>query len=85
MRGWSTEEVKSKPSSSLVEDTEEMIGWRTMSQLGVDECWKKIVGKMEEEVLNKYKVDSKRGACRGRSAPVEWRRVRRSKQFQIRK
>ena len=35
---------------------------------------------MEEEVLDNYKVeDSKREAFKGRSAPLEWRRVRRSK------
>ena len=63
VRGWSTQERKDEPSSSLVEDTEEMISWRAKCQLEVDECWTKIVGKMEEEVLNKYKVeDSKRGA-----------------------
>ena len=28
VRGWFTEEMKDKPSSSLVEGTEEMIGWR---------------------------------------------------------
>ena len=57
----STEEMKNKPSSILVEDTDEIMGWRTMSQLDVDECWKKITGKMKEEVLNKYKVeDSKK-------------------------
>ena len=27
-----------------------------MSQLAVDECWKKNAGRIEEEVLNKYKV-----------------------------
>ena len=31
----------------------------------MDECWTEISGKIEEEVLNKYKVeDSKRGAYR---------------------
>ena len=30
------EEMKNKPSSSLVEDTEEMIGWRTMNQEEMD-------------------------------------------------
>ena len=46
-----------------MEDIEELIGWRAMSQLDVDECWKRIAVKMEEEVLNKYKMeDSKRVA-----------------------
>ena len=43
-------------------------------------------GKIEEEVLNKYKVeDSKRGAYRGRGTPLEWGRVRRSKKYRVRK
>ena len=36
VKGWSMEEMKNKPSSSLVEDTEEMIGWRTMNQEEMD-------------------------------------------------
>ena len=86
MRGWSTEEMKKKSSSVLVEDTEEMIGWRAMDQLDVNECWTKIVGKNEEEVVNTYKMeDSKREAHRGRGAPLEWRLVRRSKKHRIRR
>ena len=85
VRGWSTEEMKHTSSSIVVEDTEETIGWRALSQLDVDECRKKIAEKVEEEVLNKYKVeDSKRGAYRGRGISLEWRRVRRSKTYRIR-
>ena len=51
------EEMKNKPSSSLVEDTEEMIGWRPMNQEEMDKYWKKLVGKIEEEVLDKYQVE----------------------------
>ena len=41
---------------------------------------------MEEEVLDKYKVEeSKKEAFRGRGAPLEWRRVRKSKKYRIRK
>ena len=55
-----------------------------MSQLDVDECWKKIAGTMEEEVLNKYKVeDSQRGVYRGRGEHLKRRRVRRSKKYRI--
>ena len=33
----------------------------------MDECWTKVAGKIEEEVLNKYMVeDCKNGAYRGR-------------------
>ena len=41
---------------------------------------------MEEEVLDKYKVEaSKKEGFRGRGAPLEWRRVRKSKKYRIRK
>ena len=41
---------------------------------------------MEEEVLDKYKVDdSKRRAYRGRGFPLEWRRVRKGMKHRIRK
>ena len=41
---------------------------------------------MEEEVLDKYKVEeSKKMLFRGRGAPPEWRRVRKSKRYRIRK
>ena len=57
-----------------------------MSQHDVDDCWKKIAGKIEEEVLDEYKVEnSKREAYRGRGALLEWRLVRRSKKYRVRK
>ena len=59
--------MKEKPSSSLEEDTEEMMEWRSMSQEELDPRWKKLAEKMEEEVWDKYKVeDSKREAQRQR-------------------
>ena len=40
-----------------------------MSQEEVDQCWKELAGKIEEDVLDKYKVDdSKRGAYRGKGS-----------------
>ena len=43
-------------------------------------------GKFEAEVLDKYKVEgSKREAFIGRGAPLEWRRVRKSRKYRIRK
>ena len=63
MKGWSTEEMKEKANSLLEEDTEEMRKWRGMSQEEMDQCWKNLAGKIEAEVLDKYKVeDSKRDA-----------------------
>ena len=86
VKGWSTEEMKDKPNSLLEEDTEEMRKWRGMNQEEVDQCWKRLVERVEEEVLDKYKVeDSKREACRGRGNPLEWRLVRRGKKYRIEK
>ena len=52
----------------------------------MDLCWKKLAERMEEEVLDKYKVEeSKKEAFRGRGAPLELRRVRKSKKIQNKK
>ena len=67
-----------KPSSSLEENTEEMRKWRGMRQDEMDQCWKNLAERMEVE-------DSKRDAHNGRGASLEWRRVRRSKKYRIRK
>ena len=57
-----------------------------MSQEEMDQCWKKLAERMEEEVLDKYKVeDSERGVYRGRGFPLEWRRVRKSRKYRIKK
>ena len=72
VKGSSTEEMKDKPSSSLEEDTGEMIEWRSMSQEEMDQCWKMLAEKIEEEVLDKYNVeDGKRGSYRGRGFSLE--------------
>ena len=79
-KGWSTEGMKDKPCSSLEEDTGEMIEWRSMIQEEMDQLL------VEEEVLGKYKVeDSTRGAYRGRGSSLEWRRVRKSRKYRIRR
>ena len=85
VKGWSTEEMNDK-ANLLEEDTEEMRTWRGLNQEEMDQCWKKVAERMEEEVLDKCKVeDSKREAYRGRGSPLEWGRVRRSKKYRIRK
>ena len=57
-----------------------------MSQDEMDQCWWSLAERMEDEVLDKYKAaDSKREAFTGRSAQLEWERVRRSKKNKIRK
>ena len=74
--GWSIEEMKERPSIAVEEDTEEMKRWRSLNQSEMDLFWKNLVVRMEEEVLDKYKVEeSKRGAYKGR----ERRRVCRNK------
>ena len=50
--GWSTEEIKDKPNSLVEEDTEEMKTWRGINQEEMDQCWKKLAERMEEEVLD---------------------------------
>ena len=48
---------------AVVEDTEEIRKWRGSSQSEMDFRWKNLAGRMEEEVLDKYKVEeSKREA-----------------------
>ena len=52
----------------------------------MDQCWKNLDERVEEEVLDKYKVEnSNREAYRGRGSPFGWRRVRRSKKYRIMK
>ena len=52
----------------------------------MDLCWKTLAERMEEEVLDKYKVEeSKREAFRGRGAALEWRSVRENWKYRIRK
>ena len=86
VKRWSTEEMKNKPCDVRREDSEEMIAWKTMSQEEVDNCWKKLAEKREEEVLDKYKVENSiTGAYKGKDSLLEWRRARRSRRHRIRK
>ena len=69
---WSIEEMREKLNIAVEEDTEEIRKWRGLSQSEMDQCWKNLAGRMEEEVLDKYKVeDGKREALRGRGAHLE--------------
>ena len=78
--------MKERPNIAVEEDTEEMKRWRNLNQSEMDLCWKNLVEKMKEEVLDKYKVEeSKRGAFKGRGDPLEWRRVRKNKRYKIRR
>ena len=86
MKGCSIEEMIDKANSLLEEDTEEMKTWRGLNQEEMDQCWKKVAERIEEEVLDKYKVeDSRREFYRGRGSPLEWRFLRRSKKYRIQK
>ena len=60
--GWSIEEIMEKTNIAVEEDIEEMRKWRGLTQSDIDLCCKKLAERMEEEVLDKYKVEeSKRG------------------------
>ena len=58
--GWSIEEIKERPNIAVEEDREEMKRWRSLNQCEMDPCWKNWVERIEEEVLDKYKVEKKR-------------------------
>ena len=55
--GWSIEEMKVRPNIAVEEDTEEMKRWRSLNQCEMDPCWKNLAERVEEEVLDKYKVE----------------------------
>ena len=41
----------------MVEDIEEVKKWRGLSQSEIDQIWKNSAERIEEEVLDKYKVE----------------------------
>ena len=60
-----------------------MVQWRSNNQEEIDGVWKKLSVKVEEEVLETCKVEvSKKGACKGRGEPSEWKIVQRVKKHQ---
>ena len=68
--GWSIEEMKERPGIAVKEDTEEMKRWSSLNQSEMDPCWKSLAERMEEEVLDKCKVEeSNKGAFKGRGIP----------------
>ena len=86
MPGRSIEEMKERPNIAVEEDTEEMNRWRSLNQGEMDLCWKNLAERMEEEVFDKYKdEESKKGTFKSRGNPLEWRKVRRSKNYRVRK
>ena len=81
--GWSTTMLEEVTSRHGVEDTDEVVQRRSISQEG---RWfvEDLRGDMEEEeVLEKYKVEeAKTEAYKGRKEPLEWRSVIKEKGFQ---
>ena len=63
-----------------------MVQWRSTSQEDIDVLWKELCGNMEEEVLEKYKVDeAKKIAYQERGEPLRWQIVKKKKRYQPRK
>ena len=78
--------MKEMPNVAVEQDTEEMKRWKSLNQSEKDLSWKKLAEKVEEEVLDKYKVEeSKRRALKSRGDPLEWRKVSKTKRDKIRK
>ena len=78
------EEMEEELRSAEKEDAEEVKKWRGLSQSEIDQSWKNLAERMEEEILNKYKVEeSNKEALTRTSAPLEWRRVRKNKKYKI--
>ena len=48
--GWSTKMLEKNACMQEFEDTQEMRQWRNISPEGIDEMWKELCGKIEEEV-----------------------------------
>ena len=74
VKGWSTEEMKNKSRDDREEDTEEMIGWRSMSQGWRKRFWTSTRWRTAKEELIETEA-----------LFLEWRRVRRSRKYIIRK
>ena len=47
--GWSVEEMRETPNIAVVGDTEEMRKWRGLSQSEMDQCWKNLAERLDEE------------------------------------
>ena len=69
VKGWSTEEMKDKANSLLEEDTEELWTRKVLNQEEMNQCWKKLAERMEEEVLDKYRARTAKGRLTEAEAP----------------
>ena len=54
--------MKERTNIAEEEDMEEMKRWRSLNRIEMDLCWKKLAERMEEEVLDKYKVEAAKQA-----------------------
>ena len=55
--GWSTKMLEEVTSRREVDDTVEMVQWRSINQEEADNLWNDMSGKMEEGVFEKCKVE----------------------------
>ena len=84
--GWSTKMLEEVANRQDYEDTEERRQRRHIRQEGTNELWKELCGKMEEEVLEKCKVEEiKKDAYKGRGEPLKWPIVKQEKRDPPRK
>ena len=78
--------MKDKANSLFEIDEEEMIKMERFESGRHGSMLEEVGREVVDEVLDKYKIEnSNREACRGRDAPLKWRRVRRSEKYRIRK
>ena len=69
---WSAKMLEEVANRQDYDDTEERRLRRHIRQEGTNELWKELCGKMEEEVLEKYKVEQiKEDAYKGRGEPLK--------------
>ena len=56
--------------------------WRSISWEGINELWKELSGKMEEEALKKYKVEeTQESAYKERGEPLRWQIQTKEKRY----
>ena len=74
--------MKDKANSRLEEDTEEMRTWRGLNKEEMDQSWKKLAEKWRRKFWTRT---AKRRLTEAEAPFLEWRRVRRSGKYRVRK
>ena len=64
-------------------DTEDVVQWRSISKEGVNQNWKELCGRIEEEVVEKDHVEDAKKSAKGRGEPLEWRIVKKEKNVSL--